>query len=335
MTPGKRRVRVSALFLVALAALLALAATASAETRGGESSTIVSSGTPTPEATLVKASATYESSGNAVFHITTAGPENRANEGEIWGTLANLPSCGVTSPETFFNELLFEGIPPTLVVEDKFASSVPEAVAGAIFAGNAVPATKAVSGSTVTLTATSPLIAEAEFNCALIAATDVNEFKVGEEDHGVGSTFMSVPLAKLPDPPPPSSGSGSGAPSSGSGPGAQGSPTPAVAPAPPALSIGKLKPLSLKAGKWQSVKVSVTNTGAGASAAGSLRVKGSKGAIARPERQQLPALAPGRSFTLTFRVQLTAKAKAKSTVALTATASGLNATGSLVVKLKE
>jgi hypothetical protein len=336
MTLGNRRVRVPALFLVALAALLALAATASAETRGGESSTVVAEATPTPVATLVKATATYESSGNAVFQITTAAPENPASEGEIWGTLATVPNCGSTSQETFFNELFFESTPPILVVEDKFALPEVEAVAGALFAGKPVPGTKAVSGSTVTLTATSSEIAEGEFNCALIAASDKREFHVEEGDVGVGSTFMSVPLVARPDSPPPSSGSGTGSSSSGpgSGSGPQGSSAPA-APAPPALSIGKLKPVTMKAGKWQTVKVTVTNTGAGGSAAGSLRVKGSKGAIARPERQQLPALAPGRSFTLTFRVQLTAKAKKRSSVALTATASGLNATGSLVVKLKE
>ncbi|HVV89753.1 MAG TPA: hypothetical protein VHB53_04605 [Solirubrobacterales bacterium] len=64
-------------------------------------------------------------------------------------------------------------------------------------------------------------------------------------------------------------------------------------------------------------------------------MKQAKGVLVKPEVQKLPGLAPGTSWTLSARVQLTARAKPKSTLSLTGTAPGATtATGSLVVKLK-
>jgi uncharacterized membrane protein len=109
--------------------------------------------------------------------------------------------------------------------------------------------------------------------------------------------------------------------------------TPAPAPAPAALSIAKSKPLKLKAGKSRTVKIKVTNTGGTATGPGSLRVKAPAGVLVKPETQKVPVLLPGGSWTLSVRVQLTAKAKERSTISLTGTAPGLSAKGSFVVKL--
>ena len=57
--------------------------------------------------------------------------------------------------------------------------------------------------------------------------------------------------------------------------------------------------------------------------------------IANPETQKLPALAPGASWAVSVRVELTEKAKEKSTLSLTGTAPGVSVKGSLVVKLEE
>jgi hypothetical protein len=322
MTAGKRRVRVPALLLAALAALLVLAATASAETRAGESTTVLSQQTPTPEATIVKAGASYETSGNATFTVTTAGVPSAESEGEIWGALFTSSNCGTGSGETLFNEIFFETPPPILLVEGKFATAGALGITGSFFAPKPVTATKSASETTTTLTGTSSELANAGFNCAFVAASDKESFNI-EGVEGVGSTLTTFPLTVQATPPStvtsPSAGSRSQSPAT-------------TLPAPPVLSIGKLKPVTLKPGKWRTVKVKVTNTGPSASAAGSLRLKASKGVLARPERQQLPVLAPGRSFSLSFRVQLTAKARKHSTVSLTASAPGASATSSLVLK---
>jgi adhesin HecA-like repeat protein len=97
------------------------------------------------------------------------------------------------------------------------------------------------------------------------------------------------------------------------------------------LSLAKAKPLKLAAGKWKTVKVTVTNTGGTVVPQGSLRLKAPKGVVVRPGRQKLPSLLPGDSWTVSARVKLTAKAKAKSTVRLAASSGGLTAGGALVL----
>jgi copper chaperone CopZ len=107
------------------------------------------------------------------------------------------------------------------------------------------------------------------------------------------------------------------------------------APLPPALSIPKPKPMTLKVGKWKTVKIRVTNTGGTDAVQGSLRIKAPKGVLVKPEKQQLPTLAPGASWTVSLRLELTKKAKEKSTLTFTGTAAGaVTATGSFVLKLK-
>jgi uncharacterized membrane protein len=112
-------------------------------------------------------------------------------------------------------------------------------------------------------------------------------------------------------------------------------PAPPPASAPPVLSIAKPKALKLAVGKSKTIRVKVSNAGATATAPGSLRVKAPTGVVVKPERQQIPTLAPGRSFSLSVRVELTVKAKPKSTVSLTGTAPGVvTAKSSLVIKRK-
>jgi hypothetical protein len=326
---ARKRLRVPVL-LLALAALLVFAATASAETRAGESDEVFTEFTPTPEATLVKATASYETSGNVTFELTTGGAPSPGSEGEIYAALTTSSSCvPATDAEQFFNELFLEATPPIVLLQTKMGIAGAVGISGSLLAPKAVAATKSVSGVVTTLSGSSSEIANGSFNCAIIAASDGEELRVNEGE-GLGSSFIGIPLVPQVAPPPPAS---SGSSSSGSQ--APSAPAAAAAAAAPVLSIGKLKSVTLKTGKWQTVKVKVTNTGAGASAAGSFRLKGSKGVVARPERQQLPALTPGHSFTLTFRVQLTAKAKKKSIVSLTASAPGASATASLSLKLKQ
>mgnify|MGYP002378551226 CR=1 FL=1 len=322
MTSGIRRSRVPALLLAALAALLVFAAAASAETRTGESSTVIREGFPAGEFTLVKAAASYESSsGSAVFNITTATGPQPESEGTILAGLTTSSSC--TTPRTaqaVIEQLVFSP-PPLFVIQDNVSQPAPVAIVGSLSAPTMLPATRTVNGTTTVLSVTSGNIANAGFNCAIVAASgneEVEEEELPGEE--AGATFMSFPISAPPAPP----AAVVTAP-----------PAPVVAPpAPPVLSIGKLKPVSLKTGKWRSVRVKVTNTGATGTGPGSLRVRTTKGVMVKPERQQLPVLAPGASWTITVRVQLTAKAKPKSNLKLTAAASGVTGTRTLVLKSK-
>ncbi len=316
MTPGIRRLRAPAILLAALAALLVFAAAAAAETRTGESTTAVDVGIPVPEASLVKATASYDvTGGNAVFNLTTAVAPSLLSKGEIIAALTTNSACVASAnPEALLESLIFSP-PPLFLIEGELGGGKTEALTGSITAPQILPATATRSGATMTITAGSPALAGAGFNCAIVLAT-------GEGEELEGASVMAFPISAPPPPPTPPTPPAPTAP-------------PAPTPPPPVLSIGKLKPVSLKVGKSQMVRIKVTNTGGTGTGAGSVRVKAAKGVIVKPERQQIPALAPGKSWTVSVRVEPTAKAKKSSTLSVTAAASGLTAPGSIVVKLKE
>jgi hypothetical protein len=303
---SSRRLRVPILLSGVLAALLLFVASASAETRTGESSTPFAHETTDPEATIVKAAASYETTGGSIrFDVTTAAAPREDSEDKISATLATTPGeCGPQTLEAIEGDL--SSLVPLASILDEY--DAPAALGAVITSypptgATPLPATRSVSGTTTTLGFISGAAVEKGFNCAIVTTVTSG---------GVGDIFV-FPLKALPPPPPPA--------------------PPAPAPA-PTLSIGKLKPLTLKAGKRRAVRVKVTNTSATATAQGSLRVKGAKGVLVKPEKQKLPALAPGSSWTLTVRVQLTAKAKKKSKLQLTGSASGAKVKGTLVVKRK-
>jgi hypothetical protein len=329
MSSHTRRLRASAVLIAVLAAVLILAAAASAETRTGESSTVVRENFPAGEVTLVKADASFESvEGSATISFTTATAPDPESEARVVAALTTSPNCTGKTGRAIEEQLLLNP-PPLLAFEDAFSSPAALAFAGSFSAALEVPAVKSVNGTTTTLSLSTGIVANAGFNCAIVAATEGGgeeendgEELPGEEEVPAGATAMIFPISA----PPPPAAPPAAAPAAPS--------APPASPAPPALKMAKLKPISLHVGKWQLVKVKVTNTGATGTGLGSLRVKTAKGVLVKPERQQLPVLAPGASWTMTVRVRLTAKAKPKSTLKLTAAASGVTATGPLVLKAK-
>jgi hypothetical protein len=333
VTLGRRFSLVPTALLAALAGLLLLAASAAAETRSGESSTAINENFPRAEFTLVKADASYESAtGSAVFHVTTGALPTPEGKGQILAVLTTSSECTSRKTGNGIARLLLEH--PVLAVGDSFSKPGAVGFAGNLILPTELPATKSVSGTTRTLTVASSSYANKEFNCAVIVAGEESEAGGGSEveeefpgifgEHPVAS-FVSFPIG-VPQPSPTPVVTGT--------PVATPSPPPPLPAKPAALKMAKLETLSVKAGKWVSVKVKVTNTGGTGTGLGSLRVKTAKGVLVKPERQQLPVLAPGASWAMTVRVQVGAKAKPKSTLSLTAAASGVSATGSLVLKEK-
>jgi alpha-galactosidase-like protein len=306
MSRRSYRLRAPALLIAALAALLVLAPVAVAETKIGEGTSpenLLLGG----EADLLKAAVAFETNtGKGTFTLTTreaAGSKSGA-ESESVTYLAFL-STASPCPEPSIPAFLFEVLNNPLT-------------GAAIFEGSGgveeIIITPSASGATVTMSATLDLAAGQNFNCATFGA-------VGHE----GEDVISFPLTVKAEPPPP-------APAAASAPSP--APAPAPTPAPAVLSIAKTKALELEVGKSKAIRVKVSNSGATATAPGSLRVKAPVGVTVKPERQQIPTLAPGRSFSLSVRVELTAKAKPKSTVSLIGTASGLTAKSPLVIKRK-
>jgi hypothetical protein len=302
-------------------ALLAFAGTAAAEIKTGEGTAAVNPAIPA-EADIVAATASYDSISGAVnFTITTVAeprPGTEADPSEL-GVIADLLT---TSSPCNASLLSTQAVYPLVGI------SAPYRADGELEAGIAEspgagpgnniplkPVTRSVTGVTTALSVTSSLAAGKAFNCAAIAVSN-----------GGGPTnFLFFPIS-VPVAPVAPVATTATAPA---GPG----PSSAPAPAPAALSIAKSKPLKLKAGKSRTVKIKVTNTGGTATGLGSLRVKAPAGVLVKPETQKVPVLPPGSSWSLSVRVQVTAKAKKRSTISLTGTASGLSAKGSFVVKL--
>ncbi len=323
----RRSLRVPALAIAVTAALLVSASGAgAAETWTGETSTpAFQRGVPTPELTMVKASASYEpAEGNLRAVAVTSGPpqlelEGRRNESYLQAVFLRYPGeCNVAALEEFTKNPFALLASSATVFEGKFYE--PTVATGYIIAVPIIsfPAQKALSGATTTFTASSATFVNKGFNCVAVLTE-------GPEREKSPAMEMIFPIAAPPAPPAPASPA----------PATPAPAPPAPAPTAPALSIAKPKPLTLAVGKSKTVKVKVTNTGGTGTGAGTIRVKAVKGVTVKPEKQQLPALSPGASTTISVKVQPTKAAKAKSTLSLSATASGITGTGSLVVKLKQ
>jgi hypothetical protein len=317
-----RRLRVPVLLIGALVALLAFSATAAAETRTGESASPISVGSLVPELTLVKGSASYETTGGSIrFDVTTAAAPQTESEGAMAGELLSV--AGECSLIGLVNLNIEDELPIVKVV---YEYKEPTSAAALVISSLTeipppLPVTKAASGTTTTLSLTSSAIADQGYNCAVISAAD--QSLSGE---GPASNALIFPISAPPPPPP--------APAPTPTPTPASAPPAPPAPTPAALSIGKLKPLKLKAEKWKTIRVKVTNTGGTATAPGSLRVRAPATVFVKPEKQRLPALAPGASWTVAVRVRLPAQAAKKTTLRLVGTAPGVSATLPLVIRVK-
>ncbi len=100
----------------------------------------------------------------------------------------------------------------------------------------------------------------------------------------------------------------------------------------PALAFPRAGTLSLKRERWTTVRFKVTDPGTGPIGPITVKVKAPKGVRVEPGTLRLPALLPGQTWPVSFRIEATAAAAARSKLALTARAGGLQASGSVLLK---
>jgi hypothetical protein len=315
MLRGRTRLRPVVLLIAAVGALLLVASTASAEIRTGQTSA-VTGGAVSLDGTIVKGDASYDTTaGRVIFDVTTAAAPNPKNgkgeasqnamtialfttSGECASTLNTLQSVGATGSPVLTTSFEYAK-PSTLIAE------LGDPLRGGLVPIGAAEGT--VTGTTTTFSILSTRLTGQTFNCAVAFAGDPE-----------GNTMIGFPITGPPSPPSPPAAA----------------PAPAPAPTTPALSIAKVKSLKLKIGKSRKIEMKVTNTGTAATTKGSVRVKPVGGVRVQPEKQKLPLLAPGESWTVSFRVELTNKAKKRSTLTVTGAAGGVIAGTSFVIKLK-
>jgi hypothetical protein len=331
----RRRLLPLTLFLAAAVALLAFAGTAAAETKVGEG-TSPEQPTLAGEADLLKASANFEvGTGTVTFQITTRQAQESTPEAVrpsityLGGLVTAHTACTRAAIEAEGEKALEEknesSVFPIVEVLSSNRQLDPETLPPGVLPAQAyggyvthesetglpeflIPGSKSLSGTTATVGATVTAAANGSFNCAEVVAEGL-----GEPD------LIIFPLTAKSEPPPVVTPTA----------------TPAAQAAPPAaaLSIAKAKkPLKLKVGKWATVKVKVTNTGGSASSPGSLQLKATKGVVVKAGRQKLPVLLPSGSWTVSYKVKLTAKAKKSSTLSLVGAAGSLAVKSSLILK---
>lgn len=313
--------------LVVAAALLLFVATASAETRTGGSTAVEIFGAAPPEATAVDSTASYETDGSITFEVTTAAEPQVEREGAPSPIRMNAllfdptGECSIKGFEVAIESEEASSLLPIVEITTGFAepgSAGAEILARPHETPAPLPASKTVSGATTTLSFTSSAVANKGYDCALVETDDPSV------TGGVGSAVV-FPLAAPSPPPTAPAATSTPAPSTST------STVAATPPAPGALAFARFKPLKLKAGKWKTVKVRVTNAGGTVSAQGMLRVSAPAGVLVEPETQKLPVLLPGGSWTVTVRLRPSAEAKKRSTIHLVGIASGLSVKGSFVV----
>ncbi|MCW2981218.1 MAG: hypothetical protein JWO14_2945 [Solirubrobacterales bacterium] len=319
----RRRLLPLTVFLAAAVALLAFAGIAAAETKIGEYT-----GAPNPEipaeANVLGATTEYDSTaGTMNFTVTTAAEpraeiEGKENEILLIVGYATLPVCSLSEFETGGGNAGF----PVFELETPYSQQLAETITGEsqkeVESGpaNLGLGAKTVEGTKTTLTAQSPKAVGKAYTCGLIGLENVeNKEEEFVEDFAIFPLSTKVTPPPVVTPPAPVQ-------------------TSQPAPAAAALAIAKVKkPLKLKAGKWATVKVKVTNTGGSTTPPGSLQLKAAKGVIVKGGKQKLPALLPGGSWTVSYKVKLTTKAKKTSTLPLVGTAGTVSSKSSLVLKL--
>lgn len=321
-----------------LATVLGSASSASAETRIGESTSPLTVGHPIPEAKLVKSTASFDTDGILNLAVETleppletigSGEPGVPNHTTLQADAFHAAAGGCTVEAVFPPGAKGATLPPPAAgVSSRY--SEPTALGALLQEEGGAPtflgdAGKVVSGATTSFSISSPEIANLPLDCVVTGVS-------GPEIEGGPLTALSAMVFPIAVPPPaPPAPPASPVPTPSSPPAASSGPP--APPTAPALSITRPRPLKLALEEWKTVKVKVINTGTGDSRRGSLRARAPKGVAVRPGRQQLPALAPGTSWTVSFRVRLTEKAKKKA-LALTASAYGVTGTARLVLKLK-
>jgi hypothetical protein len=324
-----RRLLVPTTLACALLAALTLTSAASAEVRTGEASSPVNAAVP-GEADLLHASATYDSrTGSVDFDVTTR--EAPGSEPKFT-TFAGLATVNGPCDASLFGTQ--EPSYPTLTVVSSFAALEPGSPLHWITAWTALeaeggpgPETSGLGSwsleeTTATLAATAGPATGKPYNCAVV------NIGTGGAPEPAGETLLfPISVPKPVEPPKPIEVTKTVTVT------APAPPAPAAA-APAKLTIAKAKALSATSGKWTKASVVVKNTGGTAVGPITVKAKAPAGVEVQPSQMKVPALLPGQSWSVGFRVKASDNAKASSTVALTASAGGLTAKGSLVLRLE-
>lgn len=288
-----------------MALCLAFAASAAAEVRSGTATDGTEPERIPGSIDIVGVSASYDTAGSMQVAVTTVAPPPVTEE------VVLTARSGVLSGG--------ECVAPLLAIVGTYVQ--PPAVAWGTSYGNKGEGSESISGTTTTLTATDPALANQPFDCVEPAI-----YEVGEEGELVGPPLegLTAPILLVGPPPPPASPA---------------PPAPPPPPPPPTPKAANLtfpsKAVTLRRNAWKKITIKVTNVGNAAAGKVSLRVGKAKGVAIKPKSGtlKLKSIAAGKSKVASFKVRLGKQAKARSKLALAVVgARGVKASGALTIK---
>lgn len=318
-----RSATLTALLSAAVVALLAFAAPALAEVRGGSATDPDESSPGTgeriePWQDILAVDASYDTpTGTLTTVVATAAPPK--------ASATNMHLLAIYSP------LDGNGGCPANALEEPFAlvdSSYGEpSTAEWLYDYSTGSGQKAVSGNVTTLTASDPALANRPLGCVQAIATEIDS---EGEFVGEGEALAAPIVLRGPGWPP--------APATQTPPPAS-SPPPSAPPPAPTPKLAKLrlapKPLTLRRRHWKKVKLRVANAGDATAARVKLTLGKARGVAIKPKSRKLElrSIAPRKSKVVAFKLLLTRKAKPVSKIAIRVRgANGVKANGKLVLK---
>jgi hypothetical protein len=292
--------------LIALGLSLVFAASAAAEVRTGSATDGTEPERIPGSIDITGVTAQYDTAGSLQVAVTTAAPPPVPTEEAIL-----TARFGV-----LFGS---ECVEPIAAIVGTYTQ--PAAVAWGASTGGEGTGSESISGTTTTIAAAGPALANQSYNCVEPAI-----YAVGEEGE-----LLEPPLEELTGPivlfgppatPPPSTPTPSNPPPTTT--------PPPPAPAPKANLTFPSTTVTVHRNAWKKVTVKITNTGNAAAGKVTLKIGKAGGVTIKPKSGllKLKSIAAGKFKVASFKVKLTRKAKAKSTLTLTLSgAKGLKATG--------
>jgi hypothetical protein len=304
---GKRSHRLGLVIaLIALAMSLAFAASAAAEVRSGSATDGTEPERIPGSIDIVGVSSAYDTAGSLSVAVTTLEPPPVPTEEVVL-----TARFGVVSGD--------ECVSPIAVIVGSYTQ--PAEVAWATTSGGEGVGAESISGTTTTLTAADPALANQPFDCVEPAIYETVEGPTGETELELTEGLLApIQLIGPPPPPPPAPAPSDPAPTT--------TPPPPPKPKPNLIVAPKTATLHRKA--WKKVTVKITNTGDAAARKVTLKLGKAKGVAIKPRSRKLKlkSIAAGKSKVAAFKAKLTAKAKASSKLRLTVTGGkGAKATG--------
>lgn len=262
---------------------------------------------------IVGFSMAYDEGGAFTATATFREAPNAAQDGSIAvfaGTRQSDGTCG--APATFALTFLDPA------VTDAAWATAADATAR--------PATKSVSGNTITIAGTANAAA---YDCAW-ATTRTRTSPSSTLD-----TTSDVALAApAPPPPPPTPPAPAPAPAPSPTQSLQASAVPKKVPATVELAVEAPQVTQVKRNRWAKVKVSVANTGRKTASKVTLKLGTARGVQAKRRTVTFKRIRGGKKGTATLQVRLTKKARTTSTLSARASVKGAKtAKGSLVLRI--